>query len=102
MERIQRSEKTMQKITIIVPKWQKFVSRLFGIWTFVGYLMDSFFAFSNGDSSYICNSQFPWADTNFSSVVIYKALCFDVAQGRMNGASNETRIHSCRLASLAC
>ena len=25
------------------------------------------------------------------TVVIYKALCFDVAQGRMNGAPNETR-----------
>ena len=24
--------------------------------------------------------------------VIYKALCFDVAQGRMNGAPNETRL----------
>ena len=35
-------------------------------------------------------------------VVIYKALCFDVAQGRMNGAPNETRTHSCRFASLAC
>ena len=23
-------------------------------------------------------------------VVIYKALCFDVAQGQMNGAPNET------------
>ena len=23
-------------------------------------------------------------------IVIYKALCFDVAQGRMNGAPNET------------
>ena len=34
--------------------------------------------------------------------VIYKALCFDVAQGRMNGAPNETRTHSCRFASLAC
>ena len=34
--------------------------------------------------------------------VIYKALCFDVAQGRMNGAPNETRTHSCRSASLAC
>ena len=33
--------------------------------------------------------------------VIYKALCFDVAQGRMNGAPNETRTHSCRSASLA-
>ena len=32
------------------------------------------------------------------SIVIYKALCFDVAQGRMN----ETRTHSCRFASLAC
>ena len=27
--------------------------------------------------------------------VIYKALCFDVAQSRMNGAPNETRTHSC-------
>ena len=35
-------------------------------------------------------------------IVIYKALCFDVAQGRMNGAPNETRTHSCRFASLAC
>ena len=34
--------------------------------------------------------------------VIYKALCFNVAQGRMNGAPNETRTHSCRSASLAC
>ena len=34
--------------------------------------------------------------------VIYKALCFDVAQGRMNGVPNETRTHSCRSASLAC
>ena len=36
------------------------------------------------------------------SLVIYKALCFDVAQGRMNGAPNETRTHSCRFASQAC
>ena len=35
-------------------------------------------------------------------VLIYKALCFDVAQGRMNGVPNETRTHSCRFASLAC
>ena len=35
-------------------------------------------------------------------IVIYKALCFDVAQGRMNGAPDETRTHSCRFASLAC
>ena len=35
-------------------------------------------------------------------MVIYKALCFDVAQGRMNGAPNETRTHSCRFACLAC
>ena len=33
-------------------------------------------------------------------IVIYKALCFDVAQDRMNGAPNETRTHSCRFASL--
>ena len=35
-------------------------------------------------------------------LVIYKALCFDMAQGRINGAPNETRTHSCRFASLAC
>ena len=37
-----------------------------------------------------------------TQVVIYKALCFGVAQGRMNGAPNENRTHSCRFASLAC
>ena len=25
-------------------------------------------------------------------IVIYEVLCFDVAQGRMNGAPNETRV----------
>ena len=30
-------------------------------------------------------------------VVIHEALCFDLAQGRMNGAPNESRTHSCRL-----
>ena len=34
--------------------------------------------------------------------LIYKALCFDVVQDRMNGATNETQTHSCRFASLAC
>ena len=34
--------------------------------------------------------------------VIYEALCFDVAQGRMNGAPNETRTHLCRFARPAC
>ena len=36
------------------------------------------------------------------TVVIYEALCFDVAQGQMNGAPNETWTHSCRFTSLAC
>ena len=31
------------------------------------------------------------------TIVIYKALCFDVAQGRMNEAPNETRTHSSSL-----
>ena len=35
-------------------------------------------------------------------IVIYEALCFDVAQGRMIGAPNETRTHSCRFARLSC
>ena len=37
-----------------------------------------------------------------NDIVIYKALCFDVTQGRMNRATNETRTHSYRFASLAC
>ena len=39
---------------------------------------------------------------DFEAIVIYEALCFDVAQGRMNGAPNETRTHSCRFASQVC
>ena len=31
-----------------------------------------------------------------------KAFCLDVTQGHMNRAPNETRTHSCRVASLAC
>ena len=31
----------------------------------------------------------------YGTVVINKALCFDVAQGRLNGAPNENRTHSC-------
>ena len=41
-----------------------------------------------------------WVYTGY--VVIYKAFCLDVAQGRMNGAPNETRILSWMLASLVC
>ena len=38
----------------------------------------------------------------YKYIVIYKALCFDVAQGRMNWAPNENRTQSCRFASQAC
>ena len=31
-------------------------------------------------------------------IVIYEGLYFDLAQGQMNGAPNETRTHSCRFA----
>ena len=37
-----------------------------------------------------------------TDLVIYKALCFDVAQGRRNGAPNGTRTRSCRFACPAC
>ena len=37
-----------------------------------------------------------------SNIVIYEALCFDVARGQMNGAPNETRAHSYRFARQAC
>ena len=43
-------------------------------------------------------SSSPTLPLKFYVFVIYKALGFDVAQGRMNGASNETRTHSCRFA----
>ena len=36
------------------------------------------------------------------SMEIYLAFCLDVAQGPMKGAPNETRTHSCRVASRAC
>ena len=37
-----------------------------------------------------------------NGVVIYEDLYFDLAQGQMNEAPNETRTHSCRFASLTC
>ena len=38
--------------------------------------------------------------TQWCFVVINEGLYFDLAQGQMNGAPNETRTHSCRFASL--
>ena len=38
---------------------------------------------------------------NWMFLEIYEALCFDVAQARMNGTPSETRTHSWKLASLA-
>ena len=35
--------------------------------------------------------------TTRGALIIYEALCFDVAQGRMNGVPNETRTHSCSM-----
>ena len=35
-------------------------------------------------------------------ILLYEALCFYVAQGRIHGAPNETLTHSCRFASQAC
>ena len=43
--------------------------------------------------------KFDFLARNYWSVIIYEALCFDVAQGRLNGAPNEIRTHSCRFAS---
>ena len=46
-----------------------------------------------------------WNTTVFwhlNCVVIYEDLYFDLAQGQINGAPNETRTHSCRFASLTC
>ena len=36
------------------------------------------------------------------TVVIYEALCFDVAQGQMNGTPNEIWTHSGKFARLTC
>ena len=51
---------------------------------------------------FISKFQRTFGNQQFYFIVIYKALCFDVAQGRMNWAPNENRTHSCRFASLAC
>ena len=51
---------------------------------------------------YICVCVLTYNIYMYVYIVIYKALCFDVAQGRKNGAPNETRTHSCTFASLAC
>ena len=61
--------------------------------------MQSKFWLKNGISELKCKI---YQSPSGIGYVIYKALCFDVAQGRMNGAPNETRTHSCRSASLAC
>ena len=37
------------------------------------------------------------AHPQYNIIVIYEALCFDAAQGRMDGAPNETRTHTCSL-----
>ena len=42
-----------------------------------------------------------WCMLLLVPIVIYEALGFDLAQGRMKGSSNETRTHSCSFASLA-
>ena len=44
----------------------------------------------------------PLVQNNIKNVVIYEALCLNVAQGRINGAPNETQTHLCRFASQAC
>ena len=62
---------------------------------------------TGNDVNVVCLSSLPYRPNYYyvadgQSIVIYKALCFDVAQGRMNGAPSETRTHSGRFASLAC
>ena len=49
-----------------------------------------------------CSPKVKSISLSLTEVLIYEALCFDVAQGQMNGAPNETRTHSCRFASLVC
>ena len=51
---------------------------------------------------YLANRYTTRGALNGVGIVIYEALCFDTAQGRMNGAPKETRTHSCRFASLTC
>ena len=38
----------------------------------------------------------------FGILVIYEAVCVDMAQGRKNGPPNMIQTYSCRFASLAC
>ena len=80
--------------------WAGCDTRLIYEWSLTG--LNSEFSFSLiGCHTKIMRSVCPTIYHNWKEV-IYKALCFDVAQGRMNGAPNETRTHSCRFASLAC
>ena len=50
----------------------------------------------------IWSDRFHALEVEAGGVVIYEGLYFDLAQGQMNGAPNETRTHSCRFASLTC
>ena len=43
-----------------------------------------------------------WMGRPMRLELINEGLYFDLAQGQMNGAPNETRTHSCRFASLTC
>ena len=52
---------------------------------------------------HLCNvwtiSYYLQAKTAGLRIIIYEAFCLDVAQGRMNGAPNETRTHSLQVCS---
>ena len=75
---------------------------LFGRWD-IFFLIFLFFylyvCLSIQSAAFSMRSMFVERDDRI--VIIYEALCFDVAQGQMNGATNETQTHSSRFASLA-
>ena len=54
-------------------------------------IVSAHFSLSHSESAKIAVKSYTWSVLFY---VIYKALCFDVAQGRMNGAPNETRTWS--------
>ena len=57
--------------------------------------------YSSAEMQSVYSTALPLPQPTGRCIVIYEALCFDVAQGWLNGAPNETRTHSCRFASQA-
>ena len=67
-----------------------------------GIVYNTCITWMNQSKLYICYFYFFLSVHQGVMVIIYKGLCFDLAQGQMNGAPNETHTHLCRFANLVC